>query len=39
MLGKEKRNREVQQDVAGKMNLSKDDIFKNYRRRIYGICR
>ena len=29
MLGKEKRNREVQQDVAGKMNLSKDDIFKN----------
>lgn len=28
MLGKEKRNREVQQDVAGKMNLSKDDIFK-----------
>ena len=26
---KEKRNREVQQDVAGKMNLSKDDIFKN----------
>ena len=29
MLGKEKRNREVQQDVAGIMNLSKDDIFKN----------
>ena len=28
MLGKEKRNREVQQDVEGKMNLSKDDIFK-----------
>lgn len=26
---KRKRNREVQQDVAGKMNLSKDDIFKN----------
>lgn len=23
MLGKEKRNREVQQDVAGKMNLSR----------------
>ena len=34
MLGKEKRNREVQQDVAGKMNLSKDDIFKKFDYRI-----
>ena len=29
MLGKEKRNREVQQDVAGKMNLSKDTLLKS----------